>query len=105
MDVGLVSPASDTSLSVKLGGLTALLNGRHREQPEQSNNKLTLRVVSVDTVLLRRCYLLFFINVTTREVYFAGIAAYPTGAWTTQAARNPFPPSQRTTHRCTGACW
>ena len=46
MDVALVSPASDTSLSVKFGGLTARLNGRHRNQPEQSNNKLTLRTVS-----------------------------------------------------------
>jgi hypothetical protein len=46
MDVGQASPASDTSLSVKFGGLTALLNGRQRQQPEQSNNKLTLRAVS-----------------------------------------------------------
>jgi transposase InsO family protein len=33
---------------------------------------------------------LFFIDVTTREVFFAGITANPTGAWTTQAARNLF---------------
>jgi putative transposase len=39
---------------------------------------------------LRRYYLLFFIDVTTREVFFAGITANPTGAWTTQAARNLF---------------
>jgi transposase InsO family protein len=43
---------------------------------------------TVDTALLRRYYLLYFIDVTTREVYFAGITAHPTGAWTTQAARN-----------------
>ena len=29
-----------------------------------------------------------FINVDTREVFFAGFTANPTGAWTTQAARN-----------------
>lgn len=45
---------------------------------------------TVDTVLLRRHYLLFFIDITTREVFLAGITARPTGAWTTQAARNLF---------------
>jgi transposase InsO family protein len=45
---------------------------------------------TIDTALLRRYYLLFFIDVTSREVYFAGVTANPTGAWTTQAARNLF---------------
>ena len=45
---------------------------------------------TVDSVLLRRHYLLFFIDVTSREVFFAGITANPTGPWTTQAARNLF---------------
>ncbi len=45
---------------------------------------------TIDTALLRRYYLLFFIDVTTREVFFAGITANPTGPWTTQAARNLF---------------
>jgi putative transposase len=45
---------------------------------------------SVDTALMRRYYLLFFIDITTREVFFAGITATPTGPWTTQAARNLF---------------
>ena len=45
---------------------------------------------SVDTALMRRYYLLFFIDITTREVFFAGITANPTGPWTTQAARNLF---------------
>jgi putative transposase len=44
----------------------------------------------VDTALLRRYYLLFFIDITTGEVFFAGITAHPTGPWTTQAARNLF---------------
>ncbi|MCP4960241.1 MAG: transposase [Actinomycetia bacterium] len=43
---------------------------------------------TVDTATLRRYYVLFFIHVQTREVTFAGITANPTGAWTTQAARN-----------------
>jgi hypothetical protein len=45
---------------------------------------------TVDTAFLRRYYVLFFINVQTREVFFAGVTANPTGAWTTQAARNLF---------------
>ena len=45
---------------------------------------------TVDTGFLRRYYVLFFIHVPTREVFFAGVTANPTGAWTTQAARNLF---------------
>ena len=45
---------------------------------------------TVDTVLLRRFYLLFFIDVGSRSVYFGGITEHPTGAWATQAARNLF---------------
>ena len=32
----------------------------------------------------------FFIHVETRRVFFAGLTANPSGAWTTQAARNLF---------------
>jgi transposase InsO family protein len=45
---------------------------------------------TVDTALLRRYYVLFFIKVQTREVFYAGVTANPTGAWTTQATRNLF---------------
>ena len=45
---------------------------------------------TIDTAFLRRYYLLFFIDVTNRQVSYAGITANPTGPWTTQAARNLF---------------
>ena len=45
---------------------------------------------TVDTALLRRYYLLFFIDITNREVFYGGITTNPTGAWATQAARNLF---------------
>jgi putative transposase len=43
---------------------------------------------TVDTVLLRRYYVLFFIELDRRRVHLAGITTNPTGDWTTQAARN-----------------
>ena len=44
----------------------------------------------VDTALLRRFYVLFFIDVTTREVTIGGITTNPTADWTVQSARNLF---------------
>jgi putative transposase len=42
----------------------------------------------VGTILLRRIYVLFFIELDTRRVHFAGITRNPTGAWVAQQARN-----------------
>jgi hypothetical protein len=42
----------------------------------------------VETMLLRRIYVLFFIELGTRRVHLAGLTARPTGAWVAQQARN-----------------
>ena len=43
---------------------------------------------SVDTVLLKRHYVLSFIELDTRRVYCTGVTAHPTGPWVVQQARN-----------------
>jgi hypothetical protein len=43
---------------------------------------------TVESLLLRTIYVLFFIEVRTRRVYLAGCTRHPTTAWVTQQARN-----------------
>src|SRR5919198_1571275 len=43
---------------------------------------------TVETLRLRRFYVLFFLELSRRRVYFAGVTANPDGAWVVQQARN-----------------
>jgi putative transposase len=43
---------------------------------------------TVETLWLRRFYVLLFIELSRRRVYLAGVTAHPDGAWVVQQARN-----------------
>jgi putative transposase len=54
----------------------------------QSHAILACDFLVIETVLLKRLYVLVFIEHGTRRLHLGGVTAHPSGAWAVQQARN-----------------
>jgi len=55
---------------------------------QQASSMVACDFFTVETVWLKRIYVLMFIELATRRVHLAGCTTNPDGAWVTQQARN-----------------
>ena len=90
--VGIVVSATTVRRTLARGGLKP---APRRDGPTwreflraQAGGVLACDFFCVDTIRLRRVYVLFFIELSTRRVHLAGVTGNPNGSWVTQQARN-----------------
>jgi putative transposase len=55
---------------------------------QQAASMIACDFFTIETISLRRFYVLFFIELESRRVHMAGCTTNPTGGWVTQQARN-----------------
>jgi putative transposase len=65
---------------------------------QQAASMIACDFFIVETISLRRFYVLFFIELESRRVHLAGCTTNPTGGWVTQQARNSASPA------CSSGC-
>jgi putative transposase len=90
--VGIKLAASTVWTIVRAGGIEPAPNRSETSWADflrqQAASILECDFLTVDTLFLKRFYVLFFIELATRRVHLAGISTNPDGAWVTQQARN-----------------
>jgi putative transposase len=85
-----VSPTTVRRLLARLGLGPARRSGPPWREflPTQAASIVACDFFTVESVFLRRYYVLFFIAHASRRVWLAGCSINPTGPWVTQQARN-----------------
>jgi putative transposase len=90
--LGIKLAASTVWTILKQAGIEPAPNRLERSWADflqqQAASILECDFLTVDTLFLRRSYVLFFIELATRRVHLAGITSNPGGRWVTQQARN-----------------
>jgi putative transposase len=90
--LGVKLAASTVWTILKEAGIEPAPRRLEQSWPEflraQAASILECDFLTVDTLFLKRFYVLFFIELATRRVHLAGITTNPDGRWVTQQARN-----------------